>query len=382
MVRPINSLTSAVDLVSVYGPNKKRSDAIRAFKDGLLLTSGDNLLPLNTKGFPNAPTKGSSFFLAGDHRANENPPLTSLHTIFMREHNVIARQLKKVFPDHDDETLFQYAKLVNSAQFQKIVFEEYYPAMTGRSLPRYKGFKGHINPTASDVFTAMAFRVGHTMVSNKISRRGPGNVKLPDIPMTSMFFRTAKVLDQGLEVFLRGAIFERSQEVDVFVVDALRNFLFTNVPQEKGFDLVAFNIQRGRDHALPSYNTIRTMFRMRPVRSFRQISANRAIQSALQTAYGSVDRIDGFVGLLAEEHIRGASMGRTMFRMWRDEFTRFRDGDSFFFRNTEKYPKELLDKFPRLTEIMNERETMKGVILRNTKITGAELSGPIWLSKA
>lgn len=382
MERPINSLPSAIDLASVYGPTETRLKAMRTFKDGLMLTSGDNMLPLNTLGLVNSPTKDDRFFLAGDHRANENPTLTSLHTIFVREHNLIARQLKERFPEYDDERLFQYAKIVNTAQFQKIVFEEYFPAMTGRSLPRYTGFKSWVNPTASDIFTGMAFRVGHTMVSNKISRRGPGNVKIPDIPSTTMFFRTAKILDQGIDVFLRGAMYERSQEIDIFIVDALRNFLFTNVPQEGGFDLIALNIQRSRDHALPSYNEIRRIFRLRPARLFRHITRNRAVQSALQTAYGSVDRIEGFVGLLSEDHVRGASMGRTMLRIWKKEFERYRDGDVFYFRNMQKYPKELLDKFPRLTDMLNERETMKGVILRNTNITAAECPGQVWKSQA
>ena len=50
----------------------------------------------------------------------------------------------------------------------------------------------------------------------------------------------------GLDPILRGMICTASQEVDTKAVDGVRNFLFgTNT---KGFDLVAINIQRGRDH--------------------------------------------------------------------------------------------------------------------------------------
>jgi hypothetical protein len=40
----------------------------------------------------------SADFVAGDHRANEHPFLSSLHTVFMREHNRIAKLLKEYLP--------------------------------------------------------------------------------------------------------------------------------------------------------------------------------------------------------------------------------------------------------------------------------------------
>ena len=61
------------------------------------------------------------------------------------------------------------------------------------------------------------------------------------------YFSPGRVMKQGgLDPILRGMICTASQEVDTKAVDGVRNFLFgTNT---KGFDLVAINIQRGRDH--------------------------------------------------------------------------------------------------------------------------------------
>lgn len=117
------------------------------------------------------------FFIAGDHSANEHPVLTSLHTVLLREHNDIANELKNVYPKMTDNWLFETARKINGAQMQKIVFTEWYPAVTARELPKYKGFKASVDPTISVTFTTAAFRVGHTMVGNKVNRGGKGNSK-------------------------------------------------------------------------------------------------------------------------------------------------------------------------------------------------------------
>ena len=50
------------------------------------------------------------FFTAGDERVNEQPALTTYHTLFVREHNRIATQLSQYFPDQ--EILFQETRKV------------------------------------------------------------------------------------------------------------------------------------------------------------------------------------------------------------------------------------------------------------------------------
>ena len=45
----------------------------------------------------------------------------------------------------------------------------------------------------------------------------------------------------------------------------MRNFLF-GAPGAGGMDLAALNIQRGRDHGIPSYNALRTAYGLPTVR--------------------------------------------------------------------------------------------------------------------
>lgn len=128
---PVNSLSAFLDLSSVYGGEQLRSDAIRTRKDGLLGVSQGNMLQYNFEKLRNAPSTDETFYLAGDHRSNEHAVLTSIHTIFVRAHNMFAADLKTQLGWGDDEKLFQEARKINIAWFQGIVFEEYLPAVLG-----------------------------------------------------------------------------------------------------------------------------------------------------------------------------------------------------------------------------------------------------------
>ena len=50
--------------------------------------------------------------MAGDIRANENVELTSIHPLFVREHNRIAGLIAAANPDLDDESIYQMARSI------------------------------------------------------------------------------------------------------------------------------------------------------------------------------------------------------------------------------------------------------------------------------
>lgn len=49
---------------------------------------------------------------------DENIALTSMHTLFVREHNRLARELKRLNPQWDSETLYQEARKIMGAYTQ------------------------------------------------------------------------------------------------------------------------------------------------------------------------------------------------------------------------------------------------------------------------
>ena len=114
-----NMQTAFLDGSQVYGYDNVRASLLRTFVGGKMKTSAGNLMPLITQSNQMAGSHPKRF-LSGDVRANENPALQALHTLFVREHNRRAAILAKKNPTWNDEKIFQYTRRFIIALLQKI----------------------------------------------------------------------------------------------------------------------------------------------------------------------------------------------------------------------------------------------------------------------
>ena len=342
----MDGVSAYIDGSMVYGSDSTRAAALRTFTNGELRTSDGNMMPYNTTGLPNANDAhllaDNQLFLGGDIRANENPDLIAIQTLFVREHNRIARATKQANPTWPDEKIFQTARGQVIAEIQAITYNEYLPALLGRdALAPYRGYQAKTNPAITNEFATAAFRFGHSVLDSEIARLNDdgSEVSSGSLTLRESFFNAA-VFDPTLpnhegdiDPFLKSAASGNAQEVDLLLIDDIRNFLF-GAPGQGGFDLAALNIQRGRDHGLADYNTTRAAYGLPRVRTFSDITTDRTTQAKLKTLYGSVDNIDLWIGGLAEDHVRESSVGPLFQRIIVDQFMRLRSGDRNWYETT------------------------------------------------
>jgi hypothetical protein len=57
------------------------------------------------------------------------------------------------------------------------------------------------------------------------------------------------------------------------------------------------------------------------------------LAARLKAIYGNVDKVDAFVGMLAEPHVLGSELGPLQLAIWKRQFEALRDGDRFYYAN-------------------------------------------------
>ncbi|MCO6454034.1 MAG: hypothetical protein J5I93_01860 [Pirellulaceae bacterium] len=371
-LRHPNLVTPLIDASMVYGSDAARARALRTLDgSGKLKTSGGGLLPLNDLDhFPEGPLANdnagplpaSQLYVAGDVRASENPALSALHTLLVREHNRRADELSAADPQLSDEQLYQHARRWVAALVQHITYQEFLPLLLGpEPLPAYTGFHPMVDPRVGGLFSTGVYRLGHSLITDTLWRLDEQGESLPGGPLhlRDAFFNPRPLQRDGIEPYLLGMAAQPAEQLDTQVVDALRNFLF-GPPGAGGLDLVSLNIQRGRDLGLPSYNQLRQQLGLARAESFADVNSDPSVQTQLAAVYTDVNQVDVWVGGLAEDRVPGAMLGELFHTVLRQQFLSLRDGDRFWYENGQLTSQEL-------DELRQTR--LSDVILRNTSIT-------------
>ncbi|XP_062334521.1 myeloperoxidase-like [Osmerus eperlanus] len=360
----INALTAFLDLGQVYGSEEELALKLRNLTDdgGLMRVNtnftdnGRELLPFSTlksnmcatrKRITNdTNAKEVPCFIAGDARVDENIALTSIHTLFVREHNRLARQLRSINPQWDSETLYQEARKIQGAYAQILVFRDYLPHIVGpdvmnRELGRYPGYNEAIDPSIANVFATAAYRFAHLAIQPVVFRVDQNlneNRSFPSVPLFEAFFTPWRVVfEGGIDPLLRGLIIRPAKlgTQDHMMVTALRDRLFQFV-MHIALDLASLNMQRGRDHGLPGYNTWRRLCGLsepQNERELAQVLNNAALARRLLQLYGTPANIDVWLGGVAEPFVQDGRVGPLFACLIANQFKRIRQGDRLWYEN-------------------------------------------------
>ena len=385
----------------------------------------------------------------------ETPGLVALHTIWLREHNMLAALAHATLCEHQselaasnkpplevagectagaaaaghtagyeptdgetacdgmlDQRAFELARRLVIAELQAIVYEEFLPLLLGRwpqtsALPTYRGYNASVDPSSINEFATAAFRFGHSQAQDEVllaapleaaevgtggaedgavggqDANGAVAVKMPtaqmptakkmpmvmrSLPLREAFFIHAdRYLSDdehlsddrylSVESALLGATRQPAAPPDERMGDGLRNFLLgpgqmkraAGQPSGFGLDLAALNIQRGRDHGLADYNTVRASLGLPAVEFADGQWNDSACAEPLRSLYGSADDVDLWIGGLCERPERPANgaaraegtgqpgrgppplLGETFSAIIRAQFEAVREGDRFWY---------------------------------------------------
>uniref|UniRef100_A0AC35U4K4 Peroxidase n=1 Tax=Rhabditophanes sp. KR3021 TaxID=114890 RepID=A0AC35U4K4_9BILA len=343
----LNENSGFIDASQIYGSSSKDLHKFRDGRSGFLkMTTFQNkmFLPFDTSRCTSA-TSCAASFAAGDIRVNLFTGLASLHILFAREHNRVARSLQALNPGWSGDRVFQESRKIVGGILQAIIYQEYLPKILGSAtasvLGSYGGYNPEIDPTVANVFVTAGFRFGHGMIQESFKRIDANGQTIPQGPMNfgDGVFKSAKILfEGGIDPLLRG----------MMLTPVKRPHRMTPAITERMFgstDLGSVNIQRGREHGIPSYNKWRAFCGGSTASTFEDFKdhiLDKNVRQALGKTYGNPDEVDLYVGAMLEDPVVGGLVGSTLACIVGNQFKRSRDGDRFFYENPGIFTAEQL----------------------------------------
>lgn len=295
-------------------------------------------------------------FVAGDLRVSEQPGLTAIHALLIREHNRVAEKTAERFlaegPDEwknyfssldkFDEFVFTYARNYVTGVVQQITFKEWLTALIGEGngIGDYS-FDPSADPRQQREFAAALFRIGHTLVPDELLRiEEDGDVE--PIALRDSFFRPADAIAKGIDGVARGLTVQ-GEKFDPKVVDSLREFLFQahqgDTTLDIRMDLIATNLLRGRELEIAGYNELRQVHGLERYTRFDQISDDPAVVEGLRSLYQrdglseaeAVNHVEAWIGAVSEKHAPGSDVGELIAASFEERFRQLQNGDRFNF---------------------------------------------------
>jgi Ca2+-binding RTX toxin-like protein len=259
-------------------------------------------------------------------------------------------------------------------EYQHTAVDQYARTITP-DLPEFVGYNSGENATVSLDYAQVAFRFGHSTIRESIDTIDPtGGItgKVMSIALEGAFLNPQLFADKGAASIALGMTHQQMNEIDEFITPALNQGLLG-----QPLDLAAINIARGRDVGIPTLNEFRTAVGLSAYVSWSDFGANmihpdnlvnfiaaysfdgdlakaRAIIGLENGSIADTDpaamgytfdtaiaflsggdngfnKIDTWLGGLAEAHVAGGLLGETFNLVFVEQINRLMDGDRFYY---------------------------------------------------
>ncbi|XP_015429867.1 PREDICTED: peroxidasin [Dufourea novaeangliae] len=360
----LNQLPSYIDASQVYGYGDDVAEHLRDFttnhgllREGSTIPGHKALLPYSSGQFVDCrrnPLESSiNCFVTGDIRGNEQVGLLAMHTIWLREHNRIARSLREMNPHWNGEKLYQEARKIVGAEMQHITYQYWIPRVFGGTtdelLDSYKGYDPNVDASVANVFATAALRIGHTLIQPRLERLNESFQSIPQGPLLlrDAFFAPWRLVEEGgVDPLLRGmfATPAKLKLPEENLNSELTEQLFRTA-HAVALDLASMNIQRGRDHALPGYVEWRRFCNMSYAETFEDLAGeirNARVRQKMRELYGHPGNVDVWVGGVLEDQLPNAKVGPLFKCILLEQFRRTRNGDRFWYESPTVFKPEQL----------------------------------------
>lgn len=346
-----NLVTHWWDGSQMYGSDLQMQHCVRSLPAKVLLPDGKlyldetGHLPLDPKADDDDPLQELAAV-----NGNWWIGLSTMHTLFTREHNSIVDRLHIEYPDKDGEWLFQKARLINAALIVKIHATEWTPALLQSPTLQYamRGswwgalgeayFKAFGRPARDELLSGIpaspteqhaapysiteeftAVYRQHSLIPDDFSfRQHSDDKEILACTMADLFGGgTTKVhrkvpFDDVL--YSIGTSYSGAPVLHNYPTHLRR--LPENINQGIMTDLAATDIMRDRERGVPRYCAFRRMLRMSVPKTFQELTDNETWQKELEKIYGDVERVDLLTGTLAETNPPGFAISDTAFRIF------------------------------------------------------------------
>lgn len=361
----INRETHWWDGSQVYGSDEETIDKLRLHIDGKMLIGEDGLLPINPELGIDDVGVSSNWWVG----------LSMLHTLFVKEHNTICDHLKQIYPDWNDENLFDRARLINAALMAKIHTVEWTPAilpLAATDIALNANWYGLLGKDVKKIFGRfgnsellsgiIGSETDHHTAPYYLTEEFVSVYRMhPLIPDELEFYSHKTGSALGKKNFKEGFNKQtRSLVEEIGMSDLFYSFGITypgqitlhNYPSflrelvhsdGQIFDLAAVDILRDRERGVPRYNRFREIIGRGKVNSFEEITSNPQWVKELRSVYNNdLDSVDLMVGLFAEDLPEGFGFSDTAFRVFILMASRRLKSDRFF---TKDYRAEIYTQF-------------------------------------
>ncbi|CAM9139722.1 unnamed protein product [Choristocarpus tenellus] len=327
---PLNHQTAYLDGSTIYGLDEETVKSLRSSEGGKMNLTEDGLphYSYNTEDGIKIQTDGGHWML-GDARNANNLSLLCLVITFLREHNRRAEEIKEKYPSLDDEELFQRARQWVVALIQTIFEAEYAPRILGKPLDARVYDEG-VDSTIDVFFAAVAFRYGHSAVSNvnRLLDREFYPISGDPMPLRQTMYNTRPtIFNAGIESILRGLMVENEHSVDAAFVDDLLLF---------DVSIPVFNVQRGRDLGVCSFNDCREPLGLHPLGTLEDLTDEKVTLSILRNLYGELEGLDPYVGALTESMGTGL-VPPLMLASIKEQYQRLLNGDRLWHNTSNEF---------------------------------------------